>query len=206
MKESQLEKRGALEISERQVKHDKFGMQLIEDTVIRPDGSEGKYFWVNFSNDAVLMFPLDNEGNLYLIREHAYALNKMEYAVPGGSTEPGESVNEAAQRETLEETGLEVEEGMGYLGKLDEISIRVKHETHLVLARVKSIGEASLESGEQIDLVKVPFEEAYQMALNGEITAATVVAGIYKIKDLIENLSELPPVNGFPVTPQKFDS
>ena len=49
---------------------------------------------------------VDEHQRLLLLKRH----DNHCWGPPGGSTEPGERVEEAAQRETLEETGLIVEE------------------------------------------------------------------------------------------------
>ena len=48
------------------------------------------------------------------------------------------------------------------------------------------MGEAKPDSGEIIRLKKVPFEEAYRMVLDGEISTAAVAYGILKIALLQE--------------------
>ena len=47
----------------------------------------------------------DDEGRVLLVR-HTYG--RLNWELPGGGAEPGESPNETAIREILEETGLEV--------------------------------------------------------------------------------------------------
>ena len=57
----------------------------------------------------VLIF--DNEKHLFLLKR----TDNECWGPPGGAVEPGEIVEEAARRETLEETGLEIE-GMSLFG------------------------------------------------------------------------------------------
>jgi len=52
----------------------------------------------------------DEQGRcLVLRRSSASSHNAMKWDFPGGKTDPGESLDAAARRETLEETGLEIE-------------------------------------------------------------------------------------------------
>jgi 8-oxo-dGTP diphosphatase len=49
---------------------------------------------------------VDRDGRLLLVREN---YDRRRYTFPGGAVEPGESPLDAVVRETLEETGVEVE-------------------------------------------------------------------------------------------------
>jgi hypothetical protein len=52
----------------------------------------------------------------------------------------------------------------------------------IYLARQLSFGESSPEESEDLIIRKLPFETAYQMVLNGEITDSLSVAAILKLK------------------------
>lgn len=190
MTERIVEQRGPFKVTNREIVHDKFGMQFIKDDVIRPNGSKGQQFWVNFPNGGVLIFPLDNEGNIYLTEEFTYATDKYSIEVAGGSIDEGESPEQAALREAKEETGLEVE-SLGRMTPIFETTSRVNDKSHRFLAKVKSEGDAELEPAEIIRLKKVPFEKAYQMVLDGEISTAVVSDGIFRIKLFLDSLSKL---------------
>lgn len=190
MTERIVEQRGPFKVINREVRHDKYGMQFIADDVIRPDGSQGQQFWVNFPNGSVLIYPLDNQGNIYLTEEFTYAAGKYSIEVAGGAIDDGENPEDAARREVKEELGLEIE-SLGNLGSTHETTSRVNDLSHRFLAKVKSVGEANLEPAEVIRLKKVPFYQAYQMVLDGEISTAVVSDGILKIKLFLESLDKL---------------
>ena len=54
----------------------------------------------------------------------------------------------------------------------------------IYLAKKLRFGESSPEESEDLIVRKVPFETAYQMVLNGEITDSLSVAAILKVKIL----------------------
>lgn len=182
-----IEHRGPFKVISREIIHDRFGMQLIDDQVIKPDGSQGEFFWVNFPRQAVLIFPIDDDGNIYLTEEFTYATNKVSIEVAGGSIDEGEDAEEAARREVKEELGIEADK-LDYFGTVQEITSRVNNVSHLFLAKVKSLGEAKPDTGEIIRLKKVSLEEAFQMALDGSISTGAVKAGILQIKIFLESL------------------
>jgi 8-oxo-dGTP diphosphatase len=83
----------------------------------------------------------DREGRVLLVR-HAYG--RLNWELPGGASEPGETIVETAVREVREETGLDVvAEGMTgvyYDGERDA--------HHFVFLCTVTSGEAAPSSGE----------------------------------------------------------
>ena len=92
----------------------------------------------------------------------------------------------SAQRELLEETGIKA-------GKWDKVldmhlSNSVTDEAAVVyLAQELSFYAAMPEESEQLVLKKLPFREAFDMVVNGEIKDAVSVAAILKVNYLLEN-------------------
>ncbi|MNL48585.1 adenosine nucleotide hydrolase NudE [compost metagenome] len=85
----------------------------------------------------------------------------------------------------MEETGLSASEWIEI--QRMHLSNSVSNELAIIyIARGLSQGEAEPEETEQLTLRKVPFNEAYQMVLNGEITDSISVAAILKTKILIQ--------------------
>lgn len=181
-----VEQRGPFQVVNRRIIHDQFGMQLIADQVINPDGSQSEQFWVKFLREAVLLFPLDDQGNIYLAEEFTYATGQYSLEAVGGSIEEGEDMEEAARREAEEELGLQVE-ALSYLGALRELTSRINNTSHLYLARVRAVGEAHPDSGEAISLRRIPFDQAVQMVWDNKISTATIACGILRIKLLLES-------------------
>jgi nucleoside triphosphatase len=58
-----------------------------------------------YPEPTVGVFIFNNEGKLLLLRSHKWPDG---YTIPGGHVELGERLEQAAQREALEETGLEI--------------------------------------------------------------------------------------------------
>ena len=69
----------------------------------KPNGDGRNMSWPGRRIGAAAII-LDDEGKVLLVR-HTYG--PLDWAVPGGQSEPGESVVETALRELREETGLE---------------------------------------------------------------------------------------------------
>jgi len=179
-----MEQRGEFTVLERKVMHDRFGMQLIGDRIMTSDGQEGEQFWINFPRQAVLVFPLDREGNIYLNREYTYATAECKLEAAGGTPEADETFEAAALREVREELGIEVDE-LRKINIYQSITSRVNNTTHVYLARVATVGEATPATGEYTRLEKMPFLEALELVRNGVINTADVAAAIWHINDIL---------------------
>lgn len=167
-------------VSEKQVYDNKW-IKLTEYDVINPSGGKGIYGKVHFKNRALGVVVLDDELNTYLVGQFRFTLNTYSWEIPEGGGPFNEDPLEAAKRELLEETGIRAERWEKILDV--HLSNSVSDEYGQVyLARTLWFAEAMPEETEQLEVRKLPFEEAYQMVLRGEITDSLAVAGILRVK------------------------
>ncbi|HEY5513608.1 MAG TPA: NUDIX hydrolase [Geomonas sp.] len=122
------------------------------------------------------ILPLHDDGSITLIRQLRPAMDGFLLELPAGRLSPGEDPQLCAGRELAEETGLEASAlvSLGIVhpspGVLDEV-------VHLFLATGLSQGVATPEAYEEICCVRIPLEQALQMAADGGITdGKTIVA------------------------------
>lgn len=80
-------------------------MIVHEDQVIKPNGKDGIYGYVESKSDSVYVVPVDEDGNTWLVQQERYTMGVSTLECVAGRTD-GESVEVAAKRELLEETGL----------------------------------------------------------------------------------------------------
>jgi ADP-ribose pyrophosphatase len=141
-----------------------------EDRVIRPGGSEGLFGVVEMVAGSSV-FAIDVENNTYLVREYKYALGRDSLEVISGGIDDGETPLAAAQRELREEAGLIAAEWRD-LGAVDPFTTAIQCRNHLFLASGLSHTAPEPDDGEELALVKLPFDAALQMVLGGEISHA----------------------------------
>lgn len=158
---------------------------LTEHQVINPSGGQGIYGEVHFKNYAIGILPLDEDHHTWLVGQYRYPLKAYSWEIPEGGgpleTEPLES----AQRELAEETGLVATEWLE-LQRM-HLSNSVSNELAIIyIARGLTQGESSPEETEALSIRKLPFEEAYQMVIQGQITDSISVAAILRTKILIQ--------------------
>jgi ADP-ribose pyrophosphatase len=101
-----------------------------------------------------------------------------------GGGDLNQPILEGAKRELLEETGIVANDWAHLLTMHLSNSVSDEMAT-IYIARDLSIGVAEPEETEELVLKKLPFEEAYQMVMKGEITDSMSVAAILKAKILM---------------------
>src|SRR5690242_18419890 len=75
-----------------------------EDNVIRPDGKTTKYAWVE-TTPSVYVVPVNDNGDITLVKQLRYTTGQPSWELPGGSTE-SEEEEEAAKRELESEARM----------------------------------------------------------------------------------------------------
>ena len=82
-------------------------LSLREDQVALPDGSTGIYGVVT-CGDCVGVLPFIDPETVLLIKQYRYVAKRVTWEMPTGGVHPGESIEEAAQRELGEEIRLDI--------------------------------------------------------------------------------------------------
>lgn len=157
-----------------------------EHDVINPGGGESIYGKVHFKNKAIGIIPIDQEGNTWLVGQYRYTLDDYSWEIPEGGGPLGEDILEAAQRELKEETGLTAE-SWEIIMKMHTSNSVTDEEAYIFLAKNLTQGNSELEETESdLKVLKLPFEDALEMVMNGEITDGMSVAGILKVARILE--------------------
>jgi ADP-ribose pyrophosphatase len=154
------------------------------DEVSRP-GVEPKRRVTMKMKEGVAVLALDGEGFAHLVRTFRYAVGKECVEVVQGGVEEGEEAEAAARRELKEELGIEAERWTD-LGLVDAITSQVYSPARIFLARRLTFGESETESTESLEPVKVKFDEAVRMVLDGEITQGLSCVLILKTSRVLE--------------------
>ena len=64
-------------------------LRLREDRVIQPDGEPGVYVYLEVHTPVVAVVPIDDEGNVYLVRQWRYPWGRNSWEIPSGGAEEG---------------------------------------------------------------------------------------------------------------------
>lgn len=166
--------------SEKQV-YDNPWIGVTEFDVINPSGGKGIYGKVHFKGFALGVLPLDEALNTWLVGQYRFPLNQYSWEIPEGGGPLHLDPLDSAKRELLEETGLVAEEWTRIMEMHLSNSVSDEHG-FIYVARGLRQETACPEETEQLQVRKVPFEEAYRMVEAGRITDSVSVAAILKVK------------------------
>ena len=137
-------------------------------------------------NGGVCVVAIDDEHNIYMVRQFRYAVGKALLELPAGKLEKGEDPLEAAKRELSEETGFSASEWMS-LGFLYPTPGYCSEKIYVYLARDLTAGEIHLDDGEILVSEKLRLCDAVEMIMRGEVSDAKTVFGVLKADKLIND-------------------
>lgn len=156
---------------------------VFEDRVVSPAGGEHDYGHVHFKNKAVAVVPLDGKGNTWLVGQFRFTLGEYSWEVPMGGSDGGEDPALTARRELREETGLTAGK-LTLLMRLHTSNSITDEEGFVFVAEDLTEGTPEFDETEDLEIRKLPLEEAVAMAKRGEITDAMSVAALLRIASL----------------------
>ncbi len=161
--------------------YDNKWIQVTEYDVINPGGGKGIYGKVHYKNLAIGVIVLDDDMHTYLVGQYRFVLDQYSWEIPEGGGPFADDPLDSAKRELLEETGLVAKDWRLILQM--HLSNSVSDELAMIfVARNLEQHTAMPEETEQLMVKKLPFEEAWQMVKNGEITDAMSVAAFQQVK------------------------
>ena len=134
---------------------------------------------------AVVMVPVDEESNLYLVRQYRYPYGRVLLEVPAGKLEWGEEPFAAAKRELEEEIGANASQWT-FLGEMCPTPGFCDELQHVWLARGLTFGESHPDEDEFLEPVRLPMKEAVAMAVDGRLEDSKTVAAVLRAWHIME--------------------
>lgn len=162
--------------------------KILESNYIRPRMRVDKCKLANGNDFEATVFEyrrwanvlaLTEDNQVVMIRQYRHGVQDIVWEFPGGIVEDGESIEDGARRELLEETGYTAD-AIIEVGRLHPNPASQTNSLYAFLATgAKLVQEQHLDEAEEIEVHLVPFEEVFTMAKRGEIPNALQVAVLF---------------------------
>ncbi len=133
-------------------------------------------------NGSVVVLAVDTGTNpadpgILLIRQYRHAAGKFLLELPAGRIEPGEELMAAASRELIEETGYRAAKWSRHTGYYASPGF-LSEAMNIVLAEDLTLGQATPEDDERIELLMTPLSQVLAMIHRGEIEDGKTLIGV----------------------------
>ncbi|PIN78954.1 DNA mismatch repair protein MutT [Candidatus Woesearchaeota archaeon CG10_big_fil_rev_8_21_14_0_10_34_8] len=151
-----------------------------------PEGDIIDDYYVLELQDVSCAVAITKDKELILIKEYKNGVKHDITQLPCGYVDKGESAEQAAKRELLEETGYKSEKWIS-LGKRAANPGRLNHYFHFFLAKdVEKVQEPILEPGESVKVIKCSLEEAKKL-LKEEQCDLTASTGLFLAEEFLRD-------------------
>ena len=154
------------------------------DYLKTPDNRETKFDIIEHGGSVVII-PVDENGNVLLVRQYRHAASMDLLELPAGTLDDGEESVVCAAREIREETGM----AAGKLVELGAFYLAPGYSTeymHIFLATDLSDDPLEADDDEFLSVETVPLAEAIRMAERGEMPDAKSLAALLMARSHLE--------------------
>jgi ADP-ribose diphosphatase len=154
------------------------------DYLKTPNGDETKLEIIEHGGSVVVV-PIDNDGNLLLVRQYRHAAQQELLELPAGTRNEQESFEECAAREIREETGMEA----GKLQKVGDFYLAPGYSTEFMavfLATDLKHNPLEADFDEFLQVEKISVKKASELFQSGKMLDAKSLAAWLLAKPHLE--------------------
>ena len=151
-------------------------LNVRKDTVRMPNGREATREIVEHSH-AVCIVPVDNDGNVLFVRQYRKPTEQAILEVPAGGVEEGELSEDTVLRELQEEVGYTAD-SLQHLASFWVAPGWATEYMHAYLATGLRPSKLVGDDDENIEVVRIPLEQAVSMIQTGELNDGKSIASL----------------------------
>lgn len=131
--------------------------------------------------DAAAVVPIDEEGNVILVKQYRHPAKKEILEIPAGMIDEGEEPKICAIRELEEETSFKTDDLIHLTTIYPAIGFCTE-KIYIYLAQNLKKGQFNFDEDEFITVKKYPLEEAIELIYKGEIIDSKTIVGLLACK------------------------
>jgi 8-oxo-dGTP pyrophosphatase MutT (NUDIX family) len=144
---------------------------------VLPSGQERDFVVID-APDWINVVPLTADGNVVMIRQFRHGVRQLTLEIPGGMIDPGESPDDAAARELLEETGYRGEALRKLVSTFPNPAVQNNTLHCFVAENVRRVAAPRPDEFERIEVVEVPVTQLPELARSGAIGHSLVLVAL----------------------------
>lgn len=149
------------------------------DTAVSPRTGTEHDFHIIESEDWINVIPLIADHHVVMIRQYRHGARRVTLEIPGGLVDPGDTPEQAAARELMEETGYQAD-ALVQIGVVNPNPALFNNRCYTYVARnVKKINDPTPDQAEDIEVVLIPLSDIPELIQTGEIDHAMVITAFY---------------------------
>jgi ADP-ribose pyrophosphatase len=144
--------------------------------LLTPDGKTVKYDIVQHIG-SISIVPVDENGQLYFVRQYRHAAQQDLLELPAGTLEDGEPPAEAAAREIREEIGMAAQN----IQEIGSFYLAPGYSTelmHVFLATGLTHDPLDPDADEYLSVEKMSVAKAFELAENGQLLDSKSLAAL----------------------------
>ena len=150
-------------------------IRVREMQTVAPTGADALYGVVGFKHLAIGILPIHADGTITLVGQHRFPCRDYSWEIPEGGVPVADDPLEGAKRELREEAGLEACVWRKVLDFQTSNSVTDERGVGFVALGLTPVA-AEPDPTEAIAVARVPFAEALERALSGDILDVITVA------------------------------
>lgn len=134
---------------------------------------------------AVIVVAMPDPDTVLLVREYAAGFDRYELGPVKGAIDPGETPEQAANRELMEEAGFGARQLL-VLKSLAQSPSYMTHSAHVVLARDLYEKRLPGDEPEQLEVRRWPLAELGELAQEPEVSDGRAIAALFIVREWLQ--------------------
>lgn len=175
------------ELKERKLIYKGSIIEYYRDHLKLPNNNDAEWDFINHKG-ASAVIPIDEDGNIIVVRQYRHAIEKYTIEIPAGGMEIGEDPKQAALRELEEETGYKSDDAAHLIDIFTTIAF-CNEKIHIYVAKDLVKTKQNLDEDEFVKIERYSLDDMVKMILDGTIEDSKTISAILALnnrKDLLK--------------------